>query len=152
MYAQKLVTPKESRVPCPAPWVKPQRISKIPRFSAAEIIGDLFPIMQSGLNEYKITKRKCLHAVYKTAKPRPPLQEFNTSSEHYNMKAAEKATEAEETCRKKQTATCVECPQLNTWEKGCLSVCHHEYISSTVRYPLILSSSQWGHNTTFPRT
>lgn len=79
MSAQKLANPKVSGVPCLAPWVKPRRINKTPRFSAAEITGDLFPIMHSGLKEYKITRRKCLHAAYKIAKPRSPLQEFTIS-------------------------------------------------------------------------
>lgn len=59
--------------------------------------------MQSGLKEYKVTKKEMLHAVYRTAKPTLPLPELTTSSEHYNMKVAEKATGAEgETWRKKQ--------------------------------------------------
>ena len=90
MSAQKLANPKVSGAPCLAPWVKPRRINKTPRFSAAEITGDLFPIMHSGLKEYKITRRKCLHAAYKIAKPRSPLQEFITSSEYYKMKGAKK--------------------------------------------------------------
>ena len=150
MSAQKLANPKVSGAPCLAPWVKPWRINKTPRFSAAEITGDLFPIMHSGLKEYKITRRKCLHAAYKIAKPRSPLQEFTTSSEYYNMKGAKKkkkAIEAEETCRKRQTENSVECQRMTIWAKGCLSICHHEYISSTGRDPLILSSTQWGHNT-----
>ena len=147
MSAQKLANPKVSGAPCLAPWVKPRRINKTPRFSAAEITGDLFPIMHSGLKEYKITRRKCLHAAYKIAKPRSPLQEFITSSEYYKMKGAKKkkkkkAIGAEETCRKRQRATSVECQQMTIWAKGCLSISHHDYLQSTIRNPLILSSTQ----------
>lgn len=159
MSAQKLANPKVSGAPCLAPWVKPQRINKTPRFSAAEITGDLFPIMHSGLKEYKITRRKCLHAAYKIAKPRSPLQEFTISisisiskstilsTTKWKEKKKIKAIGAEETCRKRQRATTVECQQMTIRAKGCLSISHHDYLSSTIRDPIILSSTQWGCNT-----
>lgn len=96
-----LVNPKESGVPCPAPWVKAWSITKTLRFATSESRDDLFPTLESGLKEYKNHQKECLHAVYRMAKPRSPLQEFTTSSEHYNMKAG-KANGTEETCRKKQ--------------------------------------------------
>lgn len=72
------------------------------------------------------------------AKPRSPLQEFTTSSEHQDMKAGKTTGpgDLQKEARAALAATCVECLQMTTTEKGS---CHYKYISSAATY-LIISS------------